>query len=100
LDVSSPSEQNVQRNQHTSVLATNSHEPALAAPALIPNPLTLQDSSASMCVLSQDNDSKRVFERLYETGVVQVKKRQEEQEEKRIKENEVKLQIPARAVMR
>ncbi len=44
-----------------------------------------------MCVLSQDNDGKRVFERLYETGVVQVKKRQEEQEEKRIKENEVKL---------
>lgn len=42
-----------------------------------------------MCVLSQDNESKRVFERLYETGVVQVKKRHEEQEEKRIKEDEV-----------
>jgi hypothetical protein len=42
-----------------------------------------------MCVLSLDNESKRVFERLYETGVIQVKKKLEEQEEKRIKDSEV-----------
>ena len=70
-------------------MAIHSHEPNFGAPTPASNVLANQESASTMCVLSQDNESKRVFERLYEKGVTQVKKRLEEQEEKRLKENEV-----------
>ena len=90
LDVASPSEVTTHRNNQPTATASHTHEPIFGAPIQVCNALATQDSSAStMCVLSQDNESKRVFERLYEKGVTQVKKRLEEREEKRVKENEV-----------
>ena len=52
-----------------------------------------EPSGSTMCVLSQDNESKRIFERLYETGITSVKRKIEHQEEKRSKDAEVPILI-------